>query len=66
MFLFSLSDGIGIALLLPIWQISGLNLGQLREGAVASVFEAVLPRGSNWRSICACREVCRLVRRRAC
>ena len=46
MFLFSLSEGIGIALLLPILQVSGFNLGA--QGAVGryadamtSAFEAV-------------------------
>lgn len=46
MFLFSLSEGIGIALLLPILQISGLDLGA--QGAlggyaraIGSAFEAV-------------------------
>jgi ATP-binding cassette subfamily C protein len=39
MFLFSLSEGIGIALLLPILQISGFDLGA--QGAVGRYANAV-------------------------
>jgi ATP-binding cassette, subfamily C, bacterial len=39
MFLFSLSEGIGIALLLPILQIAGLNLGA--QGAIGGYARAV-------------------------